>query len=77
MGMINGTKYIIEDVDHFPGYVKLSPVTDPGYFDIASDADMQTVDQWCREHDCVQRSGYNKFFFDTDDQMTMFKLRWA
>jgi hypothetical protein len=77
MTTINGTKYTVSDVDHFPGYVRLEPVTEPGYFDIANDADMQTVDAWCREHQCGQRSGYNKFFFDTDEQITMFKLRWA
>jgi hypothetical protein len=77
MSIINGNKYTVSDVDHFPGYVRFDPVTDPGYFDIASDADMQTVAEWCHQHHCGKRSGYNKFFFDTDEQMTMFKLRWS
>ena len=77
MVMINTTEYSVLDVAHFPGYVKLEPVTEPGYFDIANDADMQIIEAWCQEHQCGQRSGYNKFYFGTDEQMTMFKLRWA
>lgn len=74
---INQTEYRVTEVDHFPGYLRLEPVTDPGYFDVANDADMQVVESWCRENDCGQRSGFNKFFFATDEQMTMFKLRWS
>jgi hypothetical protein len=77
MGMINTTKYRVLEVEHFPGYLEFEPVTDPGHFDIANDADMALVERWCREHRCGKRSGFNKFFFETDEQMTMFRLRWA
>ena len=77
MPVINGREYQIEDITPFPGYVKFEPVVEPGYFDIANDADMQLVDEWCREHRCGKRSAFNKFFFATDAEMTMFRMRWA
>ncbi len=77
MVMINTTKYQIEDIPAFPGYVKFEPVVDPGFFDVANDADMQIVADWCLKHRCGKRSGYNQFFFATDAEMTMFRLRWV
>ena len=32
---------------------------------------------WCRDNNCGYRTSYTHFAFDTDEQMTMFLLRWA
>jgi hypothetical protein len=77
MVMINSTEYQIQEIPTFPGYLKFEPVTAAGYFDIANDQDMLVVDTWCQEHKCGKRSGFNKFFFNTDEEITMFKLKWS
>jgi hypothetical protein len=77
MGMINTTQYRLTESHLFPNYLKFEVVVDEGFFDIPSDEDMQVVESWCREHGCGARSTWDKFYFETPDQMTMFKLRWA
>jgi hypothetical protein len=77
MGTINGKLYCVKEIDHFPDYLDFEPVVDPNYFDIARDEDMDAVEHWCRQHQCGKRTGHSRFFFETADQMTMFRLRWA
>jgi hypothetical protein len=77
MGMIRGRLYQLVEHPLFPLYIDLVPWAPDGYFDVASQEDMVVIDDWCQAHECGKRSGYNKFFFDTPEQMTMFKLRWA
>ena len=77
MVRINNTDYRLMESHLFPGYVKFEVVVEDGFFDIASDDDMQVVEAWCKEHGCGVRSTWDKFYFETADQMTMFKLRWA
>ena len=76
MGMINGRLYRLTEIKSFPMYIKLEPVVPEGYFDIPSEDEMKIVEEWCIEHDCGRRSGWNKFFFADEAKMTMFKLRW-
>jgi hypothetical protein len=77
MGRINNTDYRLMESHLFPGYLKFEVVVEDGFFDIASDEDMQIVEAWCKQHGCGVRSTWDKFYFETPDQMTMFKLRWA
>jgi len=41
------------------------------------DEHLDPVLVWCRDNNCGYRTSYNHFAFDTDEQMTMFVLRWA
>ena len=77
MGMINTTEYRLLESPLFPNYLKFEVVVNEGFFDIPSDDDMQVVEAWCNAHGCGVRSTWDKFFFETSDQITMFKLRWA
>ena len=77
MGIINNTEYRLLESHLFPNYIKFEVVVEDGFFDIASDEDMLVIEAWCQEHNCGHRSTWDKFYFETADQMTMFKLRWA
>lgn len=75
--MINGREYRLLETQLFSNYIKFEVLAEPGYFDIPSDEDMIAVETWCLNHGCGRRSGWDKFYFETDEQATMFKLRWA
>ena len=77
MTTINGKPYRMFEPVNFPQYIQLEPIVPEGYFDIAGDEDMIAVETWCLQNNCGKRSGWNKFYFDTPEQLTMFKLRWA
>ena len=77
MTTINGKPYKIFEPANFPQYIQLEPIVPEGYFDIASNEDMIAVEDWCLQNNCGKRSGWNKFYFDNDAQITMFKLRWG
>ena len=77
MSLINHREYRLEERTNFPDYLTFERVVEPGYFDIVNDEDMKLVEAWCEEHGCGKRSSWAQFFFETPDQMTMFKLRWS
>lgn len=77
MAMINTTEYQLVESDLWPNYIRFKVVVEDGFFDIPSDDDMSVIEAWCKQHACGIRSGWDKFFFETAEQMTMFKLRWA
>ena len=77
MAIINNTEYSLSESHLFPNYIQFSVVTEDGFFDIVRDEDMLVVEAWCQEHNCGVRSTWGQFYFETADQMTMFKLRWT
>ena len=77
MAVINNTEYRLSESQLFPNYIQFSVVTEEGFFDIVRDEDMLIVEEWCQKHNCGHRSTWGQFYFETADQMTMFKLRWA
>ena len=41
-----------------------------------TDADLEPVQQWCRESRCGTRTSFDTFVFRTAAEKTMFLLRW-
>ena len=42
-----------------------------------SEADMDPVQAWCREHDCGRRLSFDIFQFRDQQEITLFLLRWS
>lgn len=35
------------------------------------------IAKWCTENDCGKRMSFNQFKFRTEEELTMFMLRWS
>lgn len=42
-----------------------------------NERDMDPVHQWSKENDCGIRTSFDTWQFRTDEEMTVFLLRWA
>lgn len=51
--------------------------TAPQYFDIASESDMDAIQEWCVAHNCGIRTSFDTFKFRSKKEMTMFLLKWS
>ena len=47
------------------------------FADLSEGHDFQKMAEWCIENDCGYRTSYNEFVFRTQEQITMFILRWS
>jgi hypothetical protein len=53
------------------------PGWDQGWTLGITEADMDPVQAWCREHDCGRRMSFDTFQFRNRREITLFLLRWA
>jgi hypothetical protein len=42
-----------------------------------TEAEMDAVHEWCREHNCGKRTSFDTFQFRSKKEMTMFLLKWG
>jgi hypothetical protein len=42
-----------------------------------TEAEMDAVHEWCKEHKCGRRTSFDTFQFRSKKEMTMFLLRWS
>lgn len=35
------------------------------------------IAEWCKDNDCGKRMSFNQFKFRTEEELTMFMLRWS
>jgi hypothetical protein len=42
-----------------------------------NERDLDPVQKWSREHDCGVRTSFDTWQFRTDEEITMFLLKWS
>jgi hypothetical protein len=43
----------------------------------AGSEQLEEIAAWCRDNECGKRMSFNQFKFRTEEELTMFLLRWS